>query len=62
MKKNLTLFGEPARIKHLHGESYMVSSLELMAGLHVREVPVSKLPPEVVQELLRLRRTWPARS
>lgn len=39
-------------------DGYMVSSLDLRAGLTVREVPATSLPDEVVRELARLRRTW----
>jgi hypothetical protein len=40
-------------------EGYMVSSLDLKAGLRVREVFATSLPDEVVRELARMRRTWP---
>jgi hypothetical protein len=39
-------------------DGYMVSSLDLRAGLSVREVLATSLPDEVVRELARLRRTW----
>jgi hypothetical protein len=39
-------------------ESYLGSSLDLRAGLRVRELLVSACPPEVVHELARMRRAW----
>lgn len=37
---------------------YLGSSLDLQAGLRVRELAVSACPPEVVHELARMRRSW----
>jgi hypothetical protein len=39
-------------------EGYLGSSLDLQAGLWVRELLVSACPPEVVRELARMRRAW----
>ncbi len=39
-------------------ESYLGSSLDLQAGLRVRELMVSACPPEVIHELARMRRAW----
>jgi hypothetical protein len=39
-------------------EGYLGSSLDLQAGLRVRELLVSACPPEVIRELARMRRTW----
>ncbi len=39
-------------------EGYLGSSLDLQAGLRVRELLVSACPPEVVSELARMRRAW----
>lgn len=39
-------------------EGYLGSSLDLQAGLRVRELLVSACPPEVVRELARMRRSW----
>ena len=39
-------------------EGYLGSSLDLQAGLRVRELAVSACPPEVVHELARMRRSW----
>lgn len=40
-------------------EGYLGSSLDLRAGLRVRELMVSACPPEVIHELARMRRSWP---
>jgi hypothetical protein len=40
-------------------EGYLGSSLDLQAGLRVRELMVSACPPEVIHELARMRRSWP---
>ena len=37
---------------------YRLSSDELKAGLDVRAVSLTTLPPELVTELLRMRRSW----
>ena len=39
-------------------EGYLGSSLDLQAGLRVRELMVSACPPEVISELARMRRAW----
>lgn len=39
-------------------EGYLGSSLDLQAGLRVRELLVSACPPEVIHELARMRRSW----
>ncbi len=39
-------------------EGYLGSSLDLQAGLRVRELLVSACPPEVIHELARMRRAW----
>ncbi len=39
-------------------ESYLGSSLDLQAGLRVRELMVSACSPEVIHELARMRRAW----
>lgn len=41
-------------------EGYLGSSLDLQAGLWVQELLVSACPPEVIHELARMRRSWPA--
>ena len=46
------------RAPHGTTDGYMLSSLDLRAGLSVREVLATSLPDEVVRELARLRRTW----
>ncbi len=43
-------------------EGYLGSSLDLQAGLRVRELMVSACPPDVVRELARMRRAWTAAS
>ena len=40
-------------------EGYLTSSLDLQAGLRVREILISALPHEVIHELARMRRAWP---
>lgn len=39
-------------------EGYLGSSLDLQAGLRVRELMVSACPPDVIRELVRMRKTW----
>jgi hypothetical protein len=39
-------------------ESYLGSSLDLQAGLRVRELMVSACPPDVIRELVRMRKAW----
>jgi hypothetical protein len=39
-------------------EGYLLSSLDLRAGLEMRRVAVAQLPAEVLRELLRLRSIW----
>ena len=39
-------------------EGYLVSSLDLQAGLRVRELMVSACPPDVIRELARMRKAW----
>ena len=39
-------------------EGYLGSSLDLQAGLRVRELMVSACPPDVIRELARMRRAW----
>jgi hypothetical protein len=39
-------------------EGYLGSSLDLQAGLRVRELMISACPPEVIHELARMRRAW----
>ena len=39
-------------------EGYLGSSLDLQAGLRMRELAVSACPPEVVHEVARMRRSW----
>lgn len=37
---------------------YMLSSMELRAGLDVRAISAAKLPLELLRELLRLQASW----
>lgn len=39
-------------------EGYLSSSLDLQAGLRVRELMVSACPPDVIRELVRMRKAW----
>lgn len=39
-------------------EGYLGSSLDLQAGLRVRELMVSACPPDVIRELARMRKAW----
>ncbi len=39
---------------------YMISSMELWAGLDVRPLALSALPDDTLRELLRLRGSWQA--
>jgi len=39
-------------------EGYLLSSLDLRAGLEMRRVAVAQLPADVLRELLRLRSVW----
>ena len=39
-------------------EGYLGSSLDLQAGLRVRELMISACPPDVIRELARMRKAW----
>ena len=41
-------------------DGYLISTLELSAGLDVEPLALSALPNETLTELLRLRGRWPA--
>lgn len=50
-------------VRHLAvdaAEGYLVSSLDLRAGLWVQELVFGTLPVDVLLELARSRRTWPS--
>ncbi len=51
---------DPRQLSVDAGEGYLVSSLDLRAGLRVQELVFGSLPVEVLLELARSRRTWPS--